>query len=168
GSANEVRTWFVKELAKRGIEVDCFGAGWPNGRIDAKKMNHIFAHSRINLNLSNSVPQDVGFVLRSPRNLARWFVSKKQSEQVKARNFEIPLMGGFQLSKYALGLERHLEIGKEVAVFNSVDECAKQIAYYLGNENERREIAARGADRCRREHTYIPRLEKILGEVWPA
>ncbi|MES2962979.1 MAG: hypothetical protein V4760_03750, partial [Bdellovibrionota bacterium] len=44
GSANEVRTWFVTELAKRGIEVDCFGAGWPNGRIDVKKMNHIFAH----------------------------------------------------------------------------------------------------------------------------
>ncbi|MEK7358661.1 MAG: glycosyltransferase [Bdellovibrionota bacterium] len=167
GSANEVRTWFVRELAKRGIEVACFGGGWPNGRIDAAKMDHIFTHSKISLNLSNSVPQDLSFVMSRPRNFARWMISKKQSEQVKARNFEIPLVGGFQLSRYALGLERHLEIGKEVAVFTSVDECAKQIRYYLSRENERREMAALAAERTRREHTYLHRLEKILGEVWP-
>jgi spore maturation protein CgeB len=168
GGANEVRTWFIRELAKRGIQVECFGSGWPNGRVSFKEMNEIFSRSKINLNLSNSVPQDISFVLGRPRQFARWLISKKQSEQVKARNFEIPYMGGFQLSKYALGLERYLQIGNEVAVFNTVDECAKQIHYYLRNEDERHEIVKRSVARVRSEHTYLHRLEKILSQVWPS
>jgi spore maturation protein CgeB len=168
GGANEVRTWFIRELAKRDVKVECFGSGWPNGRVSFDQMNDIFAHSKINLNLSNSVPQDISFVLGRPRQFARWATSKKQSEQVKARNFEIPYVGGFQLSKYALGLERYLKIGDEVAVFNTVDECAKQIRYYLRNEDERRAIAKKSMARVRSEHTYLHRLEKILSQVWRA
>lgn len=168
GTANEVRKWFIDRLRKAGLDVQCFGHGWPNGRLGVAEMNELFTQSRINLNLSNSVPSDVSFIATHPLNFARWAVSKKRAEQVKARNFEIPMMGGFQLSKYALGLERHFVIGSEIAVFNTVDECAKQVKYFLDNEEHRWAVACAGAERARREHTYLHRLTHIFEQVWGA
>lgn len=166
GAANEARRWFIARLARLGVKVECFGAGWPNGRLSVEQMNELFLKSKISLNLSNSATQDISFVLGSPRNFARWLISKKQSEQIKARNFEIPLAGGFQLSKYALGLERYFKIGSEIAVFNTADECAQQIQYFLENEEERKEILKRSCTRALSEHTYFHRWEKILREVF--
>ena len=60
-------------------------------------------------------------------------------EQIKARNFEIPLAGGFQLSNYVPGLEKYLKIGDEIAVYNTPEECAQQVEYYLANDEIRRE-----------------------------
>lgn len=166
GAANEARRWFIHRLDRLGVKVECFGAGWPNGRLSVDQMNDLFLKSRISLNLSNSATQDISFVLGSPRNFARWFISKKQSEQIKARNFEIPLAGGFQLSKYALGLERYFNIGTEIAVFNTVDECAQQIQYFLSNEEERKKILVRSHARAVSEHTYFHRWQAILHEVF--
>lgn len=166
GTKNEVRKWFIDRLKSMGIAVDCFGSGWSNGRVTEAEIKSIFLNSRINLNLSNSVPQDISFVFAHPRNFARWVVSKKRAEQVKARNFEIPLEGGFQLTQYALGLERHLEIGREVAVFTSPSECAAQIEYYLSNESARAQIAAAGQKRAIKDHTYERRIEAILTELF--
>lgn len=166
GGRNEVRSWFIGELNRKGIEVACFGAGWPRGRVSFEEMERIFHDSRINLNLSNSVPQDVSFVFSRPMAFARWLRSPKQTEQVKARNFEIPLAGGFQLSKYAIGLERHWRIGEEIAIFNSPAECASQIRYYLGNEEERRSMAIRAYQRAHAEHTFEKRLQAILEQIF--
>jgi spore maturation protein CgeB len=63
--------------------------------------------------------------------------SIKNSEQIKARNFEIPGYGGFQISKYALGIEDYYQIGQEICVFNTTSELINQIKYYLANDVER-------------------------------
>ena len=52
GGANYVRKWFISQLLKRGINVECFGSGWSNGRVSYQQMEHIFSKSKINLNLS--------------------------------------------------------------------------------------------------------------------
>lgn len=166
GGRNDVRSWFIRRLEQRGINVHCFGAGWPAGRLDFEQMKAVFLRSRINLNLSNSVPKDVSFIFSRPRNFARWLISKKQTEQVKARNFEIPLAGGFQLSQYAVGLERHWEIGREIAIYNTPDECASQIYYYLSNAKERDRMTAAAHERAVREHTFDVRLSNILSEIF--
>jgi spore maturation protein CgeB len=166
GMKNDVRHWFVKMLSKKGVRVDCFGHGWENGPVSFSEMGDIFRDSRININLSNSVPNDIRFVLGRPRNLARALISKKNREQVKARNFEIPMAGGFQLSKNALGLERYFDVGREIAVFDSPEECAEQIHYYLHEEEERLEITRRSHERAQREHSYQNRLESILDSIF--
>lgn len=167
GGWNPARAWFIEMLARQGIRVDCFGAGWPNGKVSFEEMERIFRESRINLNLSNSIPKDLRFVLSGPRNLASWLRSPKNAEQIKARNFEIPLAGGFQLTNYVAGLERYLEIGRETAAYTSPEECAAQIKYYLANEPERAAIASAGKARAEAEHTYLLRFEKIFSEIWP-
>lgn len=165
GAYNESRGWFIKQLARLGIKVECFGMGWPNGKISFEDMDKIFRTSKVNLNLSNSVSNDIRFVFGGVLNFGRWLKSKKRAEQIKARNFEIPLAGGFQLSNYVLGLEHYFKIGEEVAVFNNPEECAKQIQFFLENEDLREMIKINGYLRTKSEHTYLHRLEKILEEI---
>jgi len=167
GGFSPARAWFVALLSKMGIQVECFGNGWPNGKVSPEVMEHIFRNSRINLNLSNSVPRDLRFALGGPRNLVNLLRATKTSEQIKARNFEIPLAGGFQLTNYVAGLERYLEIGKEVAVYSSPEECAAQIRRYLADESERASVAAAGYARCAAEHTYLRRMEQVFTRIWP-
>lgn len=166
GARTKFRAWFVQRLTGLGVPVACFGAGWPNGRVDNVAMERIFRTSRINLNISNSVSHDVRFVLSSPGNLLHYVRSPKRLEQMKARNFEIPLAGGFQLTNYVPCLERYLAIGDETALYATPEECAGQIGYYLAESDERRQIAARGHARVLNEHTYRHRLEKILEVIW--
>lgn len=166
GARTKYRAWFVQRLAERGIHVACFGAGWPNGRVDNVAMERIFRTSRINLNISNSVSHDVRFVLSAPRNLLHYLRSPKRVEQMKARNFEIPLAGGFQLTNYVPGLERYLRIGEEVAIYSTPDDCFGQIQYYLDADREREMIARSGNSRTEHEHTYEHRLVRILSRIW--
>ena len=167
GAYNEVRGWFIKRLAKLGVKVQCFGAGWPAGRVSFPEMERIFRDTRINLNLSNSVSRDIRYVLGGVMNLARYFISKKNVEQMKARNFEIPLAGGFELTNYVPGLEHYLTIGEETVVYSAPEDCALQIKYYMENEEYRRAIMQAGYERVKKEHTYLRRLEQILAVIWP-
>ena len=166
GGRAPAREWLINRLAKQGIQVHCFGAGWPAGRVSFEEMDEIFHNSRINLNLSNSVSRDIRCVLSGPRSFVRYLRSNKAAEQIKARNFEIHCAGGFQLTNYVAGIERYLRIGEEAAVFTSPEDCAAQIKYYLSNEAERAAIMAAGRERALREHTYLNRLEQILGKIW--
>ncbi len=167
GARNSVRAWFIDFLRARGVGVECFGHGWPGGKVAAAEMAGIFAASRINLNLSNSATPDLRYLTAGPKNFLSYLAAEKRAEQIKARNFEIPLAGGFQLTNYVAGLERYLEIGREVAVFASPEECAAQARYYLAHDAERRAIAAAGLARAERDHTYLARLREILGTIWP-
>lgn len=167
GQYNPFRNWFLKELQKSGIMVKCFGPLWPNGRLSTEEMVQTFQKSRINLNISNSISHDIRYVLSGIRSFRNYLKSPKRVEQPKARNFEIPLAGGFQLTNYFLGLERYFTIGNELALYNTPEECIKQIRYYLENEENRNRIAINGHIRAKNEHTYYHRLKDVLQKIWP-
>lgn len=194
GGKNITREWIIYELKKSGYNVECFGAGWEKGRIEFDEIKHIFLSSKINLNLSNSIPNDyrfINFVKRKMilealvnikkinfKNPIYYFknilepilhifrINKEQKniEQIKARNFEIPGFGGFQISQYALEIEDYYSIGKEIVVYSTVEELKKQIDYYLINVTEREGIVKAGYMRTR-EYTYDKRFKKIFKEV---
>ncbi|OHD13541.1 MAG: hypothetical protein A2Y41_06540 [Spirochaetes bacterium GWB1_36_13] len=181
GGKNNTRAWYIKELEKSGIKVECFGAGWKNGRVSFEKMKEIFQRSKINLNLSNSLPYDIRFYrylkklplgwnifkpicfLKSVKRkfFSRFLYSQKNAEQIKARNFEIPGCGGFQLSNFVLEIEDYFDIGKEIAVYSSIDELKKQIKYYLENENEREAIKKKGFLRAEK-YNYYEKFKEIF------
>lgn len=165
GLKTPYRAWFVKRLRKLGVDVACFGHGWPTGRISFDAMNDTFRRSRINLNLSNSVPYDVRAIFSSPMAIAEFLRSRKRVEQIKARHFEIPAAGGFELSYYVPGIEDHYVVGEELAVFTSPEDCARQVQRYLGDPDRRRAIAGRGWERSRREHGWTSRLDQVFAEL---
>ncbi len=165
GQVHPYRSWFVKQLRKQGWKVDCYGFGWENGLLSLEDMQRVFCSSRINLNLSNSTEWDIRYLVSHPKALAHALKSSKNMSQIKARNFEINLMGGFQLTEYVPTLEDYLEIGKEVVCFRNVGEAIQLIDFYL-KENEARELIRKQAwENARDRHTYFHRLQYILEEI---
>ncbi len=165
GATSGYRRWIVKELLKKGIKVVCFGYGWKNGRVSFEKMAEIFKTSKINLNISNSVSYDIRYMFSSIRTFREFLISNKRAEQIKARNFEIPTFGGFQLTNYVPFLEDYFKIGEEVAVYTSLEDLLLKIKYYLENESERKRILVKGYSRAINDHTYSHRLKKIIEEI---
>lgn len=166
GGANRYRRWFIEQLKRRGIVVECFGAGWPNGRVSYQQIEQIFRKSRINLNISNSVNNDIRFIFGSPYNFLSYVRSEKRVEQMKARNFEINVAGGFQLTNYVAGLERYFHIGQQVAIYTTPEDCCKQIEYYLDDAAGREAIATDGYRYAVANHTYMNRFDTILKKIW--
>lgn len=165
GGSHSVRRWFISELEKRNIRVAAFGHGWPNGVLSLKEMGQLFAQSKINLNLSNSVNCDLRYLMHNFKNMIVALKSDKSASQIKARNFEIPYFGGFQLTEYVPFLESYLSIGQEVACFRDIDEAALLIKYYLQNDLEREKIKSAGVLKARQCHTYFQRHKNIFEQI---
>lgn len=165
GSISGYRKWLINRLKRKGVKVECFGVGWENGRVSFEEMAEIFRISKINLNLSNSVCHDIRCIFSSTKSLREFMKAKKRMEQIKARTFEIPAFGGFQLTNYVSSLEDYFDIGKEVGVYVSTDDSILKIRYYLNNEAERRKVMVKGYRRAVGEHTYLNRLKGVFGVI---
>lgn len=165
GQKHPYRSWFVKQLRKQGWKVDCYGFGWENGLLSLEDMQRVFCSSKINLNLSNSTEWDLRYLTSHPKALAYALKSPKNMSQLKARNFEINLMGGFQLTDYVPSLEDYLEIGKEVVCFRNVGEAIQLTDFYLKEDGLRERIRHQAWTNARDRHTYFHRLKQILGEI---
>lgn len=165
GGHNRYRAWFVNQLKKNGVNVECFGHGWPNGSLSNSDMIKLFRTSKINLNLSNSTSFDLRYLLSHPKNFAHTIYSKKAASQIKARNFEINYYCGFQLADYVPGLEDYYEIGRDVACYGNSEEAALLVKYYLANSIEREEIRERGMRKARQHYSYTAQLKKVMESI---
>lgn len=149
GSSYGNRPAWVQALRARGIEVSCFGHGWPGGAVAAERIPEIIRESAISLNFGDS-----GVVWNG--------LLPSRSRQIKARVFEVPGSGGFLLTQPAEDLDRYFAIGREIETFASRDELAGKIRHYLSRPDERDAIALAGHQRVRREHTYEERFRNLL------
>ncbi len=149
GTAHGNRKATVERLRKDGIEVSCFGYGWPSGPVQAEAIPEIIRSSVISLNFANT-----------PSQAHSWL--PREVNQIKARLFEAPGAGGFLLTEAAPDLSRYYVPGKEVATFDGYAELASRIRHYLAHPRERDEIALAGYERTRREHTYEHRFAEVL------
>ncbi len=190
GAYSPVREWVIEYLISNGVNVKCFGFNWPSGPIESQEMIEKFKQTKINLNLSNSVNNDIDFlkynfvnllksfkhllkfnfsmfykqILKSLKGIKLFITYEKNSEQIKARNFEIPMSYGFQISNYAISIEDYFNVGKEIVVFNSKEELLKLCQYYLNNETNRKNILHNSYIRSV-EHTYVNRFKLIFEKL---
>jgi spore maturation protein CgeB len=139
----------VRALRRAGIDVSCWGQGWPHGRLDHDEMVNVFSSSRINLNFSKSYR-------------GRLWRKRPLTHQLKARLFEIAGSGGFVLTERSPHLEQYFTIDEEVAVFDRVDDLVPQVEFWLKHETEREQVARAGYERVMAEHTYEKRFEQIF------
>jgi spore maturation protein CgeB len=140
GTANRDRREFVARLRSRGIEVACFGYGWPAGPVASDSIPKIMRESVISINFANS----------------------KGENQIKARSFEVPGAGGFLLTGPARGLERVFVPGVEIAIYQDFEDLVGKINFYLSHPNERDRLARAGYERTLQEHTYERRLAEVI------
>ena len=166
GQPHGNRRAVVEGLASAGIEVRCFGRGWPGGRIEHDAMVEIFATSRLNLNLSNSSTPPTGVVHRVRALLGRAPRSRApRPSQIKGRTFEVPGCGGFLLTDRVPHLEHYFEPGREIGTYDTESDLLEQITYWLEHEEERAAVAEAGYARVLAEHTYDHRFREIFKRV---
>jgi spore maturation protein CgeB len=152
GSAYGNRSKWIEILRARGIQVECFGHGWPAGPVSATDLLRIYRESVLTLNFGDSGIQFRGLL-------------PYRSRQIKARVFEVPGAGGCLLTEPAQYLEEYFRIGEEIIVFDGPDELAERINYFLANPEQRDAIAYRGFERVSTEHTYDRRFEDLLEKL---
>jgi len=179
GQPHGDRKEVVAKMQAAGLNVQCWGGGWPNGRVSQEGMLEIFSNSKVNLNLTKSSDMisfkaitkiffyrrnDHSYHLCSPMmwidNLKSLF--NKSREQIKGRNFEVPGTGGFILTGDADNLSDYYVNGKEIGLFSGTDDLIAKAKYYSEHDEEREQIAKAGYERTLREHTYEQRFREIF------
>lgn len=78
--------------------------------------------------------------------------------QVRLRDFEVPMSGGFYMVEYMEELEEFFKIGKEIVCYSGPEDLAGKIKYYLAHDDEREAIRRAGYERCQNEHTWQKRF----------
>lgn len=87
------------------------------------------------------------------------------SNDINYRTFETTGCGTFLLTNYTEGLEKLFDIGKELVVYNNLQELEDKVKYYLENEEEREEIAKAGYIRAKKDHTYLERAKMLVNII---
>ena len=150
GAAYGNRPKMVEALRREGIEVTCFGHGWPNGPIETKRIAEIIQSSQLSLNFSSGSQQGAGGT---------------SNRQIKARVFEVPGYGGCLLTERAPFLEQYFRVGEEILAFEGCEELIETVKSLLAAPARRDVVARRGFERVRAEHTYDRRFDQLLGEL---
>lgn len=114
------------------------------------EMIKIFNQTRINLGFSN-----VGNTYRSTEPI----------RQVRLRDFEVPMSGGFYLVQAFDELADFFTPGKEIVFFNDTSDLLEKVEYYLSHDQEREIIREAGWRRANEDHTWQKRLKACFEEM---
>lgn len=150
GAAYGNRPAMVKALGHEGIQVACFGHGWPAGPVEAKRVSEIVRESQISLSFSEG----------SQKGLEDGI-----DRQIKARVFEVPGYGGCLLTEQAPQLDRYFRVGEEILAFEGPNQLVSMVKSLLNHPERRDVIARKGFERVSREHTYDRRFDDLLREL---
>nr|HOO57656.1 glycosyltransferase [bacterium] len=89
----------------------------------------------------------------------------KRILQVRLRDFEGPACGAFYVVEYMPELEHFYEIGKEIVCYESKEDLAGKIKYYLEHEDEREAIRKAGYERAVKDHTWQKRFADVFRQA---
>ncbi len=92
-------------------------------------------------------------------------VTKEYPRMIRLRDFEIPIAGGFYLAQYCPELADYYEIGREIAVWDTVKDVVERCRYYLDRPDERMRIAEAGRLRALANHTWVHRFARMADEL---
>ncbi len=85
---------------------------------------------------------------------------------VTSRTFNIPACGGFMLHERTDEVLEFYKEGQEIACFDSPEELAEKIAYYLDHPDERETIRLAGQKRCIAENNLEKRAKIIIDHYY--
>ncbi len=184
GQAYGDRPGYIRSLLDAGINVHVWGPGWrrhappslarkawrlgrrllrkpsqpllplPNGilgdPLSDEAMVQMYSRARITLGFSSC---------------GETHEAEKRILQVRLRDFEVPMSGGFYLVEYMEELEEFYEIGKEIVCYDGPRDLAEKIRYYLAHDDERETIRQAGRARCLRDHTWHKRFQTAFAQM---
>lgn len=169
GQAYGDRPETVRHLHDVGIDVRVWGPKWDrfapvrrdgNGRevsdrryggvLSDAALIRMYSRSKINLGFSNC---------------GDTHLDAEPVKQIRLRDFEVPMSGGFYMVEAMQELEDFFEVGREIVCYTDTRDLVEKIRYYLRHDAEREAIRAAGHERCRRDHTWHRRFERVFAEM---
>jgi hypothetical protein len=88
-----------------------------------------------------------------------------ERRQVRLREFEVPMAGGFYLTQDCPQLRDLYNVGEHLETWTSVEDLSEKIRYYLARPEARAAIAARGRAHALKFHTWSERFRGLLREL---
>jgi spore maturation protein CgeB len=120
------------------------------GFVPESAMGALFANSRINLGFTRMIGDDPGL---------------PGVNQVKLRDFEVPMAGGFYLVEEAPDYAQLFRPGVEIETWRNPGELLDKIRYYLAHEDQRIAIAKAGQQRAMQEHAWQHRFASLFAHL---
>lgn len=148
-AAAEKRINYIASLGRLGLNVwgdqgwritEQYGVKYMGSAGHTYEINKIYSASLVNVDINRLYQADI----------------------VTMRVFDIMACGGFVLAEYSRDLDELFEIGKEVEAYHTLDELLSKASYYLDHRGEALEIAERGREAVRNNHTIEKRVKYML------
>ena len=156
GQAYGDRPACIRHLLNQGLDVRVWGPGWQNGNprfagpLSDGELVRMFSRSRINLGFSKC---------------GQTHLTDEPIRQVRLRDFEVPMSGGFYMIEYMPELDDFFEIDREIVCYTDSQDLADKARYFLEHDDEREAIRRAGYERCRRDHTWQKRFETAFHKM---
>lgn len=179
GQAYGDRPEYIKYLLDNGIDVRVWGINWrlykkPSGLrskikslfsprptilpkqiigdiLSDQDMIKLYSQSKINLGFSTC---------------GETHKQKNRITQIRLRDFEVPMSGGFYMTEYMQELEKFFEIDKEIVCYHNKKDLVDKIKYYLKNDSKREKIRLAGQARCLKDHTWHKRFTMVFNKIY--
>lgn len=143
GNRYGVRGRIVDYLLVRGINVDCYGGGWPNGYVNAETMISLSKRARIILGIGA-----VGHC--------------SDVYTLKLRDFDALMTGALYVTHRNHDLVQLFREGDEIEYYELPREAFKKIRYYLDHPDEREAIGLCGMKKAIARDTWDARLSSTF------
>jgi len=85
-----------------------------------------------------------------------------RGDQVTSRSFNIPACKAFMLHQRTDEVRQYYEEGREIECYDSAEELADKVRYYLAHPQERKAVAEAGYRRCVPAYSQENRLREIF------
>jgi spore maturation protein CgeB len=197
GQAYGDRPAYIKYLLEKGIDVHVWGPKWHHYSLDTQSWGrfrawierlHGITKMLQNFRLVDARPRirlpacRIGGILSDQEMVKMYSRSRinlgfsscgdthrtgERIIQIRLRDFEIPMSGGFYMVEYIEELQEFFEIGKEIVCYTGPEDLVEKIKYYLREEEARERIRKAGYERCLKDHTWRHRFEKAFEEMGP-
>lgn len=146
GNKYGIREGIIRELSMRGVNVECYGAGWPNGPATAEHSAALFKRARIILGVGTVGHCEDVFTL-------------------KLRDFDAPMSGALYLTHRNTDLIEIFQEGVEIECYATAEEAARKIHHYLTHPLDLLQIAKAGHTKALSQYTWIYRLEETFSRL---
>jgi spore maturation protein CgeB len=146
GNKYGIREGIIRELSKREVNVECYGAGWPNGPATAEHSAALFKRARIILGVGTVGHCEDVFTL-------------------KLRDFDAPMSGALYLTHRNADLIQLYHEGVEIECYATPEEAARKIHHYLAHPADLSRIAEAGHAKALLRDTWVCRLEETFSRL---
>ncbi len=137
-------------LGQRSVQRIYLPASRCGEPLSDEEMIKMYSRSKINLGFSKA---GTTYLMENP------------IKQMRLRDFEVPMSGGFYMTEWWDELENFFDPGKEIVCYHDKADLAEKIKYYLAHNTEREKIRQAGYQRAVNEHTWQKRFQHVFREI---